>query len=150
MVSREVRAVRAGMARTWSEQESKECQDAVGSDLERRRCVAGTRAVTSLQLPEHNTATRWTTQWPGLDEGTRPEYGTRGISHPRSGRVPAGAPPTIRSAAGGPGGRWGSVVLGWRALRPPRVVQNRLHNGTLKGVGNSSGAGNLSHAVWTA
>ena len=43
-------------------------------------------------------------------------------SHPRSGRVPAGAPPTIRSAAGGPGGRWGSVVLGWRALRPPRVV----------------------------
>eukprot|EP00964_Phaeocystis_antarctica_P116192 scaffold80161_cov45-Phaeocystis_antarctica.AAC.1 len=36
--------------------------------------------------------------------------------------LPAGAPPTIRSAAGGPGGRWGSVVLGWRALRPPRVV----------------------------
>ena len=28
----------------------------------------------------------------------------------------------LRSAAGGPGGRWGSVVLGWRALRPPRVV----------------------------
>ena len=28
----------------------------------------------------------------------------------------------IRSAAGGPGGRWGSVVLGWRALCPPRVV----------------------------
>ena len=28
--------------------------------------------------------------------GTRPEYGTRGISHPRSGRVPAGAPPTRR------------------------------------------------------
>eukprot|EP00964_Phaeocystis_antarctica_P059136 scaffold35109_cov69-Phaeocystis_antarctica.AAC.1 len=33
-----------------------------------------------------------------------------------------GRPPTIRSAASGPGGRWGSVVLGWRALRPPRVV----------------------------
>ena len=36
--------------------------------------------------------------------------------------MPAGTPPTIRSAASGPGGRWGSVVLGWRALRPPRVV----------------------------
>ena len=29
-------------------------------------------------------------------EQARPEYGTRGISHPRSGRVPAGAPPTTR------------------------------------------------------
>jgi hypothetical protein len=28
--------------------------------------------------------------------GTRPEYGTRGISHPRNGRAPAGAPPTSR------------------------------------------------------
>ena len=26
------------------------------------------------------------------------------------------------TAAGVPGGRWGSVVFGWRALRPPRVV----------------------------
>ena len=26
------------------------------------------------------------------------------------------------TAASGPGGRWGSVVFGWRALRPPRVV----------------------------
>ena len=24
--------------------------------------------------------------------GTRPEYGTRGVSHPRNGQVPAGAP----------------------------------------------------------
>eukprot|EP00964_Phaeocystis_antarctica_P069691 scaffold42368_cov56-Phaeocystis_antarctica.AAC.2 len=55
--------------------------------------------------------------------GTRPECGTRGISHPRNGRVPEGAPPTIRCAAGVPGGRWGSVVYGWRApARPPRVV----------------------------
>ena len=46
----------------------------------------------------------------------------RGISHPRNGRVPEGAPPTIRCAAGVPGGRWGSVVYGWRAPRPPRVV----------------------------
>eukprot|EP00964_Phaeocystis_antarctica_P134836 scaffold99124_cov62-Phaeocystis_antarctica.AAC.1 len=30
---------------------------------------------------------------------------------------------TIRCAAGVPGGRWGSVVYGWRAPRPPRVVQ---------------------------
>ena len=53
--------------------------------------------------------------------GTRPEYGPRGLATP--GRAGAcGRPPTIRSAAGGPGGRWGSVVLGWRALRPPRVV----------------------------
>ena len=29
--------------------------------------------------------------------GTRPEYGTRGISHPRNGRAPAGVPPTNRS-----------------------------------------------------
>jgi hypothetical protein len=28
--------------------------------------------------------------------GIRPEYGTRGISHPRNGRAPAGAPPTSR------------------------------------------------------
>jgi hypothetical protein len=28
--------------------------------------------------------------------GTRPEYGTRGVSHPRNGRAPAGAPPTSR------------------------------------------------------
>ena len=26
------------------------------------------------------------------------------------------------AAASAPGGRWGSVVFGWRALRPPRVV----------------------------
>jgi hypothetical protein len=31
-----------------------------------------------------------------LQYGTRPEYGTRGISHPRNGRAPAGAPPTSR------------------------------------------------------
>ena len=38
--------------------------------------------------------------------------------------MPEGAPPTIRCAAGVPGGRWGSVVYGWRAPRPrpPRVV----------------------------
>ena len=36
-------------------------------------------------------------------------------------RAPPGCP-WVRSAASGPGGRWGSVVLGWRALRPPRVV----------------------------
>ena len=34
----------------------------------RGRLRLGTRAVTSLQ-PEHNTAMRWTTQSPGLDEG---------------------------------------------------------------------------------
>eukprot|EP00964_Phaeocystis_antarctica_P026428 scaffold14885_cov65-Phaeocystis_antarctica.AAC.18 len=50
------------------------------------------------------------------------QCGTRGISHPRNGRVPEGASPTIRCAAGVPGGRWGSVVYGWRAPRPPRVV----------------------------
>ena len=54
--------------------------------------------------------------------GTRPVCGTRGISHPRNGRVPEPPPPTIRCAAGVPGGRWGSVVYGWRAPRPPRVV----------------------------
>ena len=54
--------------------------------------------------------------------GTRPECGTRGISHPRNARVPEGAPPTIRCAAGVPGGRWDSVVYGWRTPRPPRVV----------------------------
>jgi hypothetical protein len=37
-----------------------------------------------------------------------------------SGRPPN--KPTARAASGGPGGRWGSVVFGWRALRPPRVV----------------------------
>ena len=36
---------------------------------------------------------------------------------------PSGAPPTSRPPLpSGPGGRWGSVVFGWRALRPPRVV----------------------------
>ena len=25
-------------------------------------------------------------------------------------------------AAGAPGGRWGSIVFGWRAVRPPSVV----------------------------
>ena len=53
--------------------------------------------------------------------GTRPECGTRGISHPRIGRVPEGAPPTIRCAAGVPGGRCGSVVYGWRAHPVCRV-----------------------------
>ena len=28
----------------------------------------------------------------------------------------------LGSIASGPGGRWGRVVFGWRALRPPRVV----------------------------
>jgi hypothetical protein len=33
-----------------------------------------------------------------------------------------GRPPNKPAAASGPGGRWGSVVFGWRALRPSRVV----------------------------
>ena len=68
----------------------------------------------------HTTANLKTAAWSPF--GTRPECGTRGISHPRNGRVPEGAPPTIRCAAGVPGGRWGSAVYGWRAPRPPRVV----------------------------
>ena len=61
----------------------------------------------------HTTANLKTAVWSPF--GTRPECGTRGISHPRNRRVPKGAPPTIRCAAGVPGGRWGSVVYGWRA-----------------------------------
>ena len=43
---------------------------------------------------------------------------------PKSGRAPAGVPPTNRSllALRPPGGRWGSAVFGWRALHPPGVV----------------------------
>ena len=51
--------------------------------------------------------------------GTRPECGTRGISHPRNARVPEGAPPTIRCAAGVPVGRWGRVAYAWRASHRP-------------------------------
>jgi hypothetical protein len=40
--------------------------------------------------------------------------------HDTGGRLRA--PPHKPTAASGPGGRWGSVVFGWRALRPPRVV----------------------------
>ena len=52
------------------------------------------------------------------------ECETRGISHPRTetdGHLRA-RPPNKPVAASGPGGRWGSVVFGWRAPRPPRVV----------------------------
>ena len=53
-------------------------------------------------------------------------YGTRGISHPRSGRVPvAGRPPNnkaLHEAAGeGQAFRADGVVFGWRALRPHPV-----------------------------
>ena len=53
---------------------------------------------------------------------TRPEYGTRGISHPPKRAGACGRPPIKPTAASVPGGRWGSVVFGWRAPRPPRVV----------------------------
>ena len=33
--------------------------------------------------------------------------------------APAGVPPTNRPLRSGPGGRWGSVVFGWRALAHP-------------------------------
>ena len=61
------------------------------------------------------------------------QYGTRcpdqsmgpgGLANPETGgRAPAGAPrPNNKpAAASGPGGRWGSVVFGWRALRPHPV-----------------------------
>jgi len=48
-------------------------------------------------------------------------HGTRGIATPETGGR-LRAPPNKPTAASGPGGRWGSVVFGWRALRPPRVV----------------------------
>eukprot|EP00964_Phaeocystis_antarctica_P037879 scaffold21663_cov85-Phaeocystis_antarctica.AAC.1 len=50
--------------------------------------------------------------------------GPGGLATPGAGGCLRAPPPNPydRSAAGGPGGRWGSVVLGWRALRPPRVV----------------------------
>ena len=38
----------------------------------------------------HTTANLKTAVWSPF--GTRPECGTRGISHPRNGQVPAGAP----------------------------------------------------------
>eukprot|EP00964_Phaeocystis_antarctica_P129149 scaffold93016_cov66-Phaeocystis_antarctica.AAC.1 len=79
------------------------------------------RAVRGRPRTRHPHGDGWEGQ-PSGPHGTRSEYGPRGISHPRNGRVPAGAPPTIRCAAGVPGGRWGSVVYGWRAPRPPRVV----------------------------
>ena len=61
----------------------------------------------------------WQGQPPGASPyGTRPEYGTRGVSHPRNGRAPAGVPPTNLSLLAL---REGSVVFGWRALRPPPV-----------------------------
>ena len=45
------------------------------------------------------------------------------MSHPQNGRAPpCGRPRNKPIAASAPGGRWGSVVFGWRALRPPRVV----------------------------
>ena len=55
-----------------SEQESKECQDAVGSDLERRRCVEmsrNTRSNKSAVQCQTKPAIRWTTQCPGLHVG---------------------------------------------------------------------------------
>ena len=80
----------------------------------------------------HTTANLKTAVWSPF--GTRPECGTRGISHPRNGRVPEGAPPTIRCAAGVPGGRWGSVVYGWRGPPTPCLfvafafLINSMHN----------------------
>ena len=55
------------------------------------------------------------------------EYGSRGISHPpeTGGRLRASPQQTGRcysKSSSGPGGRWGSMVFGWRAPRPPRVV----------------------------
>ena len=55
--------------------------------------------------------------------GTRPECGTRGISHPRNARVPEGAPPQQSDALlafRADGGVVWSTDGGWHAPRPPR------------------------------
>ena len=67
-----------------------------------RMAAPAIRLVVLLREPVQRAHSRWqmeervgrTAGWSPY--GTGPEYGTRGISHPRSGRVPAGAPPTIR------------------------------------------------------
>eukprot|EP00964_Phaeocystis_antarctica_P016209 scaffold8956_cov31-Phaeocystis_antarctica.AAC.5 len=117
-----------------------------------RRAVRGrprTRVVTLTGTGGKGTAVR-------SPYGTRPECGTRGISHPRNARVPAGAPPTIRSAAGVPGGRWGSVAYGWRAPRPPRVPaplprrgRHRLPNTTYRRVPVTDATGVLPRRYTT-
>jgi hypothetical protein len=69
-----------------------------------------------MALPQAPARRRSTKCLPGgskvyLREGPKPEPSTK-----------KGRPPNKPTAASGPGGRWGSVVFGWRALRPPRVV----------------------------
>ena len=44
------------------------------------------------------------------------------LATPEAGGCLRAPPPNKTTAAGVPGRRWGSVVFGWRAPRPPRVV----------------------------
>ena len=54
--------------------------------------------------------------------GPDQSMGPGGLATPETGGRLRAPPPNKPAAASGPGERWGSVVFGWRALRPPRVV----------------------------